>query len=414
MSTGSRFARILFGSGVVLVGTFLVIFLSDPLFWKRLLTFPAADSVTAVEWYQPSESVAGPERQDPGVAEGGYRSVSQEALDAVVRYGTETRSVALLVWHRGSLELEHYWPGYGQLTRTDSGGMHATVLALLYGTAIEEGVIRSLDEPAATYLPEWRNDAHAKIRIRDLLHMASGLERQVPSRNPWNRAVRLFLSGNVTALAVGVPVRTAPGTRFEYSNLDAQLLGIILQRASGKRYATYLSEHIWNRLGAGDGAVWLDGQNGMTVLEILSEPLREFRPDLTSQARAQAAVAIVERVGLSSEALRRYPHELSGGQCQRIGIARALILGPKLLVCDEAVSSLDVSVQAQIVNLLTRLQRELGLSMRRNGPDRRCPIHSFRSRCRLLPVCLSRQPAELSNSPGESRTAFSVPRRALS
>jgi len=101
----------------------------------------------------------------------------------------------------------------------------------------------------------------------------------------------------------------------------------------------------------------------MTVLEILSEPLREFRPDLTSQARAQAAVAIVERVGLSSEALRRYPHELSGGQCQRIGIARALILGPKLLVCDEAVSSLDVSVQAQIVNLLTRLQRELGLSM---------------------------------------------------
>jgi len=263
MSTGSRFARILFGSGVVLVGSFLVIFLSDPLFWKRLLTFPAADSVTAVEWYQPSESVAGPERQDPGVAEGGYRSVSQEALDAVVRYGTETRSVALLVWHRGSLELEHYWPGYGQLTRTDSGGMHATVLALLYGTAIEEGVIRSLDEPAATYLPEWRNDAHAKIRIRDLLHMASGLERQVPSRNPWNRAVRLFLSGNVTALAVGVPVRTAPGTRFEYSNLDAQLLGIILQRASGKRYATYLSEHIWNRLGAGDGAVWLDGQNGM-------------------------------------------------------------------------------------------------------------------------------------------------------
>ena len=101
----------------------------------------------------------------------------------------------------------------------------------------------------------------------------------------------------------------------------------------------------------------------MTVLEIISEPLREFRPDLTSPARLQATVAMLERVGLSSEVLRRYPHEFSGGQCQRIGIARALILGPRLLVCDEPVSSLDVSVQAQIVNLLKRLQRELDLSM---------------------------------------------------
>ena len=101
----------------------------------------------------------------------------------------------------------------------------------------------------------------------------------------------------------------------------------------------------------------------MTVLDLVSEPLLEYRPDLPRETRAGAVRQMLERVGLSGDVLRRYPHEFSGGQCQRIGIARALILEPQLLVCDEPVSALDVSVQAQIVNLLQRLQRELRLSL---------------------------------------------------
>ena len=101
----------------------------------------------------------------------------------------------------------------------------------------------------------------------------------------------------------------------------------------------------------------------MTVGAIIARPLKTFHPELTRtqiDARVKEAMA---QVGLAPEMMRRYPHEFSGGQCQRIGIARAMILRPKLIVCDEPVSALDVSIQAQIINLLRKLQRELGLSL---------------------------------------------------
>ncbi len=101
----------------------------------------------------------------------------------------------------------------------------------------------------------------------------------------------------------------------------------------------------------------------MSVGAAIAEPLEIHELEKNRGAREARVQELLARVGLRGDAAKRYPHEFSGGQRQRIGIARALASGPELLICDEPVSALDVSIQAQIVNLLEDLRRRLGLSM---------------------------------------------------
>jgi ABC-type glutathione transport system ATPase component len=101
----------------------------------------------------------------------------------------------------------------------------------------------------------------------------------------------------------------------------------------------------------------------MRVGEIVGEPLAIHEPGLTRAKRQESANEILQAVGIGADAFDRYPHEFSGGQRQRIGIARSLILRPELVIADEPVSALDVSVGAQILELLARLQREFSLTL---------------------------------------------------
>ncbi|WP_373100951.1 MULTISPECIES: murein tripeptide/oligopeptide ABC transporter ATP binding protein OppF [Pasteurellaceae] len=155
------------------------------------------------------------------------------------------------------------------------------------------------------------------------------------------------------------------------STLARAIIGLV-KSSAGKilwlgRDLTTQSEKDWKKVRSDIQMIFQDPLASlnprMTIGSIIAEPLHIYQPQLSKQEVKEKVRAMMMKVGLLPNLINRYPHEFSGGQCQRIGIARALIVEPKLIICDEPVSALDVSIQAQVVNLLKSLQREMGLSL---------------------------------------------------
>lgn len=190
-------------------------------------------------------------------------------------------------------------------------------------------------------------------------------------RWPWQRARSLVaVDGLHLDLAAGETLGVVGESGCGKSSLARALVGLdpIAGGAvllDGRRFGADAGD--WRRTRRSIQMVFQDPAESldprMSVAELVAEPLRYLDPAPTRTQRQRRVVEMVERVGLAPHHLGRYPHELSGGQCQRVAIARAVVTAPRVLICDEPVSALDVSVRAQIIELLRSLQSEHRLAI---------------------------------------------------
>lgn len=237
-----------------------ILILPDWRFIRRALTYPE-QPIMAVDWYRPQAVVAGVERAPLPVAAPLSPDLAT-ALTTVANYAEARNSTGLLVMHQGKIVLEKYWQGYNETSQFNAMSMSKSVVGLLIGQAIAEGVIASLDDPAANYLPEWQQDDRAKITLRDLLYMQSGLRNERSTTSPTSDLVHLYVGSDVVKTALSIPSVRPPGEVFDYNNVNSQVLAIVLQRATGIDYADYLATRLWQPIGAQTGSLWLDRPDG--------------------------------------------------------------------------------------------------------------------------------------------------------
>jgi CubicO group peptidase (beta-lactamase class C family) len=181
-----------------------------------------------------------------------------------IAYHENWGTTAFLVIHKDSILYEKYWGEHNENTVSNSFSASKTILALLVGIALDEGKIKSLDEPIGNYIPEFRTLGRQKITIRHLLQMASGLDWEESGSNPISEAAEGYFTSDLHALVTRQLVGEEPGKNFNYQSGNSQLIGILLAKATKMTLSQYMETRLWKPIGASASAYWsMDQENGI-------------------------------------------------------------------------------------------------------------------------------------------------------
>lgn len=239
--------RLALGLLALIALALLAAFIAKPVLTTRLLGLPFGGS------QGPTDPVRGGPVPALVVATESERTIPASVLEAAIKAAAETEAYSLLVWQGGALQLEQYWPGHDAKSFTSTQSMHKSVLAILVGIAIEQGLIKSVDDPAANYIEEWAGDERRHITIRQMLQQSSGID--FPG---FPAVIDMTIGDKLEQITFEQGVLAPPGSQFDYTNINPEVLGILLQRASGMSYADYLAQNLWRHVSDDDATVLLD------------------------------------------------------------------------------------------------------------------------------------------------------------
>lgn len=191
----------------------------------------------------------------------GYNSYnySKDQLD----YLTSLNTVAFLVIKDTSILSETYWGGYSKDSYSNSFSMAKSIVGLLIGCAVQDGYIKSIDQPVGDFLPEYKEGNKSKITLRNLLAMSSGLSWDEAYSSLFSVTTQGYYGGTLKRLVLNLKAIDEPGKTFNYRSGDSQLLALVVEAATGKKVSEYASERIWKPIGAEHEALWsTDSKNG--------------------------------------------------------------------------------------------------------------------------------------------------------
>jgi CubicO group peptidase (beta-lactamase class C family) len=184
--------------------------------------------------------------------------------DTAIKNLEELRTLAFVVIRNDSMVFEKYWEGHGPEEISNSFSMAKTIVSILTGIALQEGKIKSLEEPVGNYIPEYKNGMGGKLKIRHLLNMSSGINFDEDYVSPFAYPAKAYYGEELEQLSKSYSVTEEPGKTFRYLSGNTELLAMVLQKATGMNISRYASEKLWKPIGATQNALWnLDHEGGI-------------------------------------------------------------------------------------------------------------------------------------------------------